>query len=275
MAVSADGLLWGAPVEGQMVLAPGGSGSWDSKSATLGSIVRDAAGLHMYYAGGTYYLLGGDGIGYATSGDGLTWVKNATPLLHKSDGVAWRANYIGAPSIVLAGGILRLFLYSYDGLGNYSVGLAMPDLTPPVLVLNAPSPSALWPANGQSKEVIISGSAYDDGSGVSSASLTVADEYGVQNQTIDLTGSLSSADGSFSQVVSLAATRNSGDDDGHVYRITLNATDARSNVATPLSVTVVVPVSRPETDDGSGPGNGTGNGNGYGIGNGHANGHSK
>lgn len=264
VAVSNDGVLWGVPVEGQMVLAPSASG-WDSKSATFGSIIREGGKMHMFYGGGTTSIYGGDGIGYATSTDGLVWEK-AAPILLKNDGVAWRSNYMGPPSALMVNGERTLFTYAFAGGTDYLVGLAKPDLTPPVIALDAANPAVLFPANGNDVAVTFTGKAFDAKSGLAQATLKVVDEYGVQSQTIDLT-SVVKADGTFTQTIPLNASRNPDDADGRRFVVTVSAVDNKENAAEPVSVTVLVPHDRNDGSTGDGPGNGTGNGNGYGNGN--------
>ena len=273
VAVSNDGLNWAAPTEGQMVVAPT-AGAWDSVAATFGSIIREGGQMHMYYSGGRSYMFGGEGVGYASSSDGLNWTKAPTPLFTRNDNIAWRSFYIGPPAALMADGERTLFLYAYDGYGGYSVGLAKPDLTPPIIALNAANPAVLWPASGNDIAVTFTGSVVDNKSGVAQATLKVEDEYGVQSQTIDLTSALA-ADGSLSQTIPLNAGRHADDVDGHTYVVTLSAVDNKQNAAQPVSVTVLVPHDRNDANPADGPGNGTGNGNGYGIGNGTANGQTK
>ena len=273
ICVSADGIRWGAPVggEGRMVLEPGPAGAWDSKSATFGSVVRDGTGFHMFYSGGTRSMYGGEGIGYASSPDGMVWTKAPEPVMSIFDGVAWRSNYMGPPAALLAD-VPMLYIYAYDGYGNYLNGVAMPDMTPPVITLNMPSDTLLSPANGKLIPVTFSGSAIDEGVGLRSASLTVEDEYGVQNQTIDLTVLIDPATGQFSQTIALTASCNVDDADGHQYRAVLNAVDLRNNVAEPVEAIVLA--GRNNLQPPAAPGNGNGNGNGYGIGNGNGNGNA-
>lgn len=276
VAVSRDGITWGVPVEGAVVLEPT-PGSWDSAHASFASIFKDSNGFHMYYAGGRgWYRTGGEGIGYASSGDGLHWTKAAAPVVSIGDGVPWRSVYIGPSCALIADGVRRLFISaSPDYTATHSVGLAMPDLTPPVIALSPPSDTLLSPANGRSVPLTFTGSALDAGVGVASATLTVEDEYGALNQTIDLSGQLDPSTGDFRQSVTLVASCNNTDADGHQYRLTLNAADARNNVASPMTVTVTAGKPNLQDNGGVGPGNGAGSGNGYGIGNGRGNGSKK
>lgn len=239
VAVSSDGLSWGAPAEGQMVLRPGGSGTWDSVSATGGAVFKKDGMYHMYYAGGTG-IFGGAGLGYASSLDGLTWVKSAAnPFLSINDGVAWRARYLGPPSALLVSGQRTLFIYSSPKANLFSVGIArIPDRVPPETTLAASATTIRCAWRATEAQVTITGSAVDDKSGVASATLTVTDEYGTANQQLDLT-SLLDGSGAFSQELTLNASISGTDsDDSRAYVITLGAVDGAGNVATDQSITV-------------------------------------
>lgn len=238
VAVSNDGLTWGAVSEGGMVLEPGASGEWDSKSATMGAIFRQNGLYHMYYAGGATYSFGGDGIGYASSADGLTWVKAAAPIMSTSDGVAWRAHYLGPPAALLVDGLRTLFIYVWDG-SDRLIGLArVPDSEPPVIGLSASAETIACTSEDTTASVTISGSATDSDSGLAAVTLTVTDEYGTASQAVDLLPALDSATGAFSYELTLDATIHSDDADGRTYTISLGASDARGNVATAQVVQV-------------------------------------
>jgi predicted GH43/DUF377 family glycosyl hydrolase len=99
LAVSADGITWQGYNNGAApVLANSGSG-WDSDYATMGSIVKISGAYHMWYSGGV--LASNEGIGYAQSTDGITWTKyGANPIMHKTDGVPWRADRTYTPRVL-------------------------------------------------------------------------------------------------------------------------------------------------------------------------------
>jgi len=242
VAVSADGIVWGVPVEGQAVLDTGPAGSWDSVGATWCSILRDAAGLHMYYSGGTTRYVG-DGIGYASSLDGMHWAKAPAPIIVKNAAVLWRSIWLGVPSIVEVNGERKLYANGASSTGSADVGLLTqrpPDGTAPQIALDVSAITVSWPPNGTPIPVTISGAVVDAESGLAEASLRLDDEYGELNQTIDLLPALSS-DGHFSRNITLIASRHAGDDDGRVYQFTLTARDQAGNQATPITVTVVPP----------------------------------
>jgi hypothetical protein len=90
IAVSTDGITWrraGPPI----VLSVGGSGTWDENKATIHvSVLRLTPTMFkMWYSGGI--LESHEGIGCATSTDGLNWIKSpSNPIFSIFDGVAWR-----------------------------------------------------------------------------------------------------------------------------------------------------------------------------------------
>ena len=77
--------------------------------------------------------------------------------------------------------------------------------------------------------VTVSGSVTDSVSGISSASFNVIDEYGVTQPSGPVTVQ---ANGSYSFTLSLPATKNGSDKDGHLYTIVVRAFDQAGNSAT-------------------------------------------
>jgi len=135
LAYSADGIFWTAaspnPVLGGSLIS-----GWDCTGASYGTVHRDAAGFHFWYSGG-----GGDngsggcaggpinqGIGYAFSPDGLTWVKDATnPIFSIGDGVPYRSQRVYTPAVVDDGtGILKMYFSALGATGpNKIIGMAI------------------------------------------------------------------------------------------------------------------------------------------------------
>ncbi len=267
LAVSPDGITWGAPVERTGVVEVGPAGSWDSGRATDCTVIYRAGMYHMYYGGGT--TSASQGIGYASSADGLNWIKTAAPVFVPDSAIPWRSSQIGAPGAFADDNELKLYMV---GTGN-AVGLATValrsdpepepdpeptpdpqpapdpaptpdpqpssgDVTPPVIKLCRPSTTVLWPALGARMPVLVKGSARDTESGLAMAQLTVEDEYGQENQVIDLLPKLK-RDGSFCVMLKLRASRWPRDRDGRRYLITLSAADRAGNTATPVVAKVV------------------------------------
>ncbi|MDG0812227.1 glycoside hydrolase family protein [Cohnella rhizosphaerae] len=90
LAVSTDGITWSKA--GPAVVIPHGTvNDWDYRYATVGAnVLKLSDNLYkLWYSGGNTQSY--EGIGCATSTDGLNWVKNATnPILYYFNGVAWR-----------------------------------------------------------------------------------------------------------------------------------------------------------------------------------------
>jgi len=96
VAYSTNGILWKGYGR---VLEIGASSAWDSGYATYGTVIKIDDTWHMWYSGGKSQA--GDGIGHATSKDGLKWNKDSNnPIFHKNDGIIWRNDRTYTPSII-------------------------------------------------------------------------------------------------------------------------------------------------------------------------------
>jgi hypothetical protein len=128
-------------------------------------------------------------------------------------------------------GIHYLEYYSVDNAGNIEETHNQThyvDNSPPVMTISG-SPNSLWPPNHKMKNVVISGSAIDTGSGIASLAFTVVDEYDQVEPTI--TG--------FGQTIQLEAWRYGNDMEGRTYTITATATDNLGHVTTASTVVLV------------------------------------
>lgn len=136
VASSSDGITWTkyddpatmvAPfAESDPVLQPGPPGSWDASTAWFADVVRTGAAWEMYYSGadsGFNYA-----IGYATSSDGITWVKLLdNPVFTKQDDPqAPQLGLIEAPHVVDTQRA-RLLYYDYGRSPGGSIGFAISD----------------------------------------------------------------------------------------------------------------------------------------------------
>ena len=130
LGYSADGNHWTRYGSGP-VLGLGASGEWDSNYVGSGTVIREAPGTwRFWYSGGQSQL--GDGIGYATSADGINWTKDAdNPVFHKTDGVAWRDNRTYTPSVLYSPTLFdghgdpcsyKMWITGRSTAGNYAVG---------------------------------------------------------------------------------------------------------------------------------------------------------
>jgi hypothetical protein len=113
------------------------------------------------------------------------------------------------------------------------------DTIPPAISISA-NPSTLWPPNGKSVPVTVSGSITDSGSGVNPSTLAcnVVDSYGLVQPSCSV-GPLG-AGGAYSFTVSLVASREGSDKNGRTYTISVSASDYAGNPAS-ASTTVIVP----------------------------------
>ena len=119
--------------------------------------------------------------------------------------------------------------WSVDNVGNTEAAqtiLVKIDSGAPVVTASA-NPSTA-PKKPQPVTVTISGSATDAVSGIGSASFNVIDEYGVTQPSGPVTVQ---ANGSYSFMLSLPATRQGNDKNGHLYTIVVTATDQAGNSA--------------------------------------------
>ena len=117
-----------------------------------------------------------------------------------------------------------------DNAGNsatYSSPAVNIDLSAPVVTASANPSSA--PKRPQPVTVTISGSATDSVSGIASATFNVIDEYGVTQPSGSVTVQ---ANGSYSFTLSLPATKNGSDKNGHLYTIIVTVTDRAGNSRT-------------------------------------------
>jgi hypothetical protein len=110
------------------------------------------------------------------------------------------------------------------------------DTTPPVITITA-TPDTLWPPNGKLVPVTIAGTIMAAGSGVSTATYAVTDEY----ERVQPKGSVFlKSDGSYAFTIQLQASRNGNDKDGRQYIITISAQDKAGNTGS-AATGVIVP----------------------------------
>lgn len=162
-----------------------------------------------------------------SASDSLSGVANR---YYKIDGGT--TTTYSTPFTISANGPHTVTFWSTDLATNTELARSLAvniDTSTPNLTANA-SPSA-----GQKKStplsVTISGRVTDTTSGVNLASATysVLDEYGVTQPSGSVT---LQANGNYSFTLSLPATRNGGDTNGHLYTITIRAEDQAGNAST-------------------------------------------
>lgn len=131
-------------------------------------------------------------------------------------------------------GIHALLYQSVDRAGNVEepskTSVVRIDTTNPLVTCGA-TPNMLWPPNGHSRTVIVSGITWDMGSGLGSASIgyELTDEY---NEVRAAGSSVVDTDGSFSVALSLPAARRGRDKDGRQFELVVKVMDNAGNVGT-------------------------------------------
>jgi outer membrane protein assembly factor BamB len=170
-----------------------------------------------------------------SAADNLSGIANS---YYSIDGGATQT-YAGAFTVSNAGAHTILF-WSQDQANNTeaqsSLSFAVDAGAP--LINIAASPSSA-PKRSTALNVTISGSITDMPSGVqpNSATYAVFDEYGVRQPT----GSVFlQSNGSYSFTLSLPATRNNKDSDGHKYTITVRAADQAGNTGAASTVVTIL-----------------------------------
>jgi hypothetical protein len=149
----------------------------------------------------------------------------------------WISNFNGT-----SGGIVATSNYLPVDPGSGTGGVTITSIngipqTPPSVSCTA-TPATLWPPNGKSVLVTVSGNIIPGTQAISSdgTTYTVVDEYG----EIEPSGSIvPDAGGNYSSGVSLLAARNGNDKDGRTYVIIVSAKDKIGNTATCPSVVTV------------------------------------
>ena len=117
---------------------------------------------------------------------------------------------------------------SEPGNGLPSGGTPTGDMTAPTVTCGA-NPASIWPPNGKSVPVSISGTMSDAGSGLNpgTAHYSVWDEYGQVQPNGDVTVN---ANGTYSVGLSLISARNGNDSDGRQYAVSIAVKDKDGNL---------------------------------------------
>ncbi|MEE9506990.1 MAG: hypothetical protein V3V98_07595, partial [Thermoplasmata archaeon] len=139
-ATSPDGISW-SKYAGNPVLTVGSPGDWDDSTVGIPSVTFNGTGFEMWFTGqdssGTFR------IGYATSPDGVNWVKyGSNPIFEGSPG-EWDGSHVTGPFVILDAGGYHMWFSGMDASGGSGIGYAYSLANrPPVLVGGQISPSA-------------------------------------------------------------------------------------------------------------------------------------
>jgi len=121
-ATSLDGVVWKRRSESP-VLSP--DKPWEKVAVMCPDVIWDAKAkiFGMWYSGGEQYEP--DAIGYATSSDGITWIKHAENPVFKSDPSApWEKYKVTACQVVQQDGWYLMFYIGFRDVDHAQIGLA-------------------------------------------------------------------------------------------------------------------------------------------------------
>ncbi|MBA3885339.1 MAG: family 10 glycosylhydrolase [Acidobacteria bacterium] len=165
----------------------------------------------------------------ATDGNGYYGGVDLAPGTYRvTVAPAGQAPFTGCPVTVTAGAVATLDMTI--------------DRDAPATTITA-DPAVIWPPNGQSVQVTVSGTATDVGTGVSWITFRVIDEYGEDEPEIAVVAAAGASSVSWQRSLSLTASRQDGDRDGRTYRIEATVTDGACNSSV-FVTTVTVPHDR-------------------------------
>lgn len=119
-AESSDGIVWTRPLT-HAVLLEGGPGDWDEMGVAQPAVIWQGGLYQMWYLGTDNVL---NQIGYATSTNGIDWIKYAgNPVLQVGVPGEWDDAEVGGPSVVFDGTTYHLWYHGSDG-SVFSIGYA-------------------------------------------------------------------------------------------------------------------------------------------------------
>lgn len=122
-ATSTDGISW-TKYSSNPVLDLGTSGSWDDEQIISPIVIFDGTNYKMWYSGLTYNPPAYWRIGYATSTDGVNWVKNSgNPVLNVGSSGSWDASGLSSSTVLYNGISYKLWFVGSDGT-NQRIGYA-------------------------------------------------------------------------------------------------------------------------------------------------------
>jgi len=149
---------------------------------------------------------------------GATWESYASNLALVSDGVK------------------TIHYRSVDNAGNVEAAKSLTvkiDQTAPTISISA-DPSVIWPPNGKTVPVTISGAGADAVSGLAGVSYVVIDEYGLPLGVPSRL--LGGGSATWADQLAVEASRNGYDLDGRVYQALATLTDVAGNTATATAI---------------------------------------
>ncbi|MBN2135958.1 MAG: PKD domain-containing protein [Acidobacteria bacterium] len=154
LAYSTDGYYWIRYGTTPVLMGSGVSTDWDYTHLYGSTVLLIGGVYHMWYIGsnntaGHTGLSYAQGIGHATSPDGLNWTRDAdNPAMHMTDGIAWRGRGIHAQCVLYDAANFsgngdaypyKMWYSGVDASNNHTIGYAyIPGVNqPPVACFTA------------------------------------------------------------------------------------------------------------------------------------------
>ncbi len=121
-AWSADGLSWNLHPE--PVLTPGNGDSWDGYGVTNPNVIFDGKIFHMWFSGIPNRIPKILSIGYASSTDGIHWIKHpANPVLKRGKPGFWDDHWVVGYSVTTNGPLKEMWYFGFNQI-KFEIGLA-------------------------------------------------------------------------------------------------------------------------------------------------------
>jgi len=125
-ATSSNGITWVKDTANNPVLQKGSAGAWDDAGVLSPCVIKEGGTYKMWYSGrADDGVIGSLQIGYATSTDGVNWVKYGTaPVLARGTGSDWDSRGLGVCT-VLGGSFYQMWYTGYQGYGEAEIESAI------------------------------------------------------------------------------------------------------------------------------------------------------
>jgi uncharacterized repeat protein (TIGR01451 family) len=119
LATSSDGVTWTREASNP-VLSP--TETWEASGVSRPSVLFDGLGYEMWYTG--VDSGGVIQVGYATSSDGISWVKSTgNPVLVVGTGGSWDDEDVSGPTVIKDGHTYHMWFAGHDG-STFRIGHA-------------------------------------------------------------------------------------------------------------------------------------------------------
>ena len=112
-ATSLDGINWTKYIGNPMLTT--GLNTWDSINVQDPHVIKQGGIYNMWYGGGASYSIYDQQVGFASSSDGINWVKSPlNPVLTRGAVGSWDATLSSFPSVIDDGGIYKMWYTGRD-----------------------------------------------------------------------------------------------------------------------------------------------------------------